>query len=348
MNKKSQISIVDVAKHAGLSPATVSRVLNRSGYFSADTQQKVEEAVIQLGYSPNWMARGLKGMPSRLIGLIIPDITNVFYTSLANSILTTLRKSNEEMVLCITDEDPKKDLAYLQILEQKRVDGILYTHPVEGNNSDYVRRLAKNGFPIVEVNRQRESDLLEAVLADNYRGVKQVMSYLFGLGHRRIAMISGSVNVSTGAERLAGYQNSFSEAGIGIEPDLLKIGSFTREYGEQAAIELLDMPNPPTAIFGASNRIALGLLHILGKRKVRIPDDISVIAFDDTEWMPVWSPPISVVDIAINEMSQLAVDLLHHRISQAESNPKPTTYHLGTTLIIRESCKAIQPQPATR
>ena len=345
MKTKSQISIVDVAKHAGLSPATVSRVLNRSGYYSFETQQKVEEAVIQLGYSPNWMARGLKGMPSRLIGLIIPDITNVFYTSLANSILTTLRKSNEEMVLCITEEDPKKDLAYLQILEQKRVDGILYTHPEGGNNSDYVRRLAKNGFPIVEVNRQRETGLLEAVLADNYRGVKQVMSYLFGLGHRRIAMISGSVNISTGAERLAGYKNSYSEAGIEVEPDLLKTGSFSREFGEQAALELLDMPNPPTAIFAASNRIALGLLHILGQRKIRIPDDLSVVAFDDTEWMPVWSPPISVVDIAVNEMSQLAVDLLHHRISQAELNPKPTTYHLGTTLIIRESCKAIKPLP---
>jgi DNA-binding LacI/PurR family transcriptional regulator len=202
-------------------------------------------------------------------------------------------------------------------------------------------------MPIVEVNRQRESDLLEAVLADNYRGVKQVMSYLFGLGHRRIAMISGSVNISTGSERLSAYQSSFSEAGIEIEPDLLKIGSFSREYGEQAAIELLNMPNPPTAIFAASNRIALGLLHILGQRKIHIPDDISVVAFDDTEWMPVWSPPISVVDIAINEMSQLAVDLLHHRIAQAETNPKPTTYHLGTTLIIRESCKPIQPLPTT-
>jgi LacI family transcriptional regulator len=346
MKTKSQISIIDVAKHAGLSPATVSRVLNRSGYFSFETQQKVEAAVIQLGYSPNWMARGLKGMPSRLIGLIIPDITNVFYTSLANSILATLRRSNEEMVLCITDEDPKKDLAYLQILEQKRVDGILYTHPVDGNNSAYVRRLVKNGMPIVEVNRQQEIDLLDAVLADNYRGTKQVMNHLFGLGHRRIAMISGQINISTGSERLSGYQSSFSEAGIDPEPDLLKIGSFTREYGEQAATELLNMQNPPTAIFAASNRIALGLLNTLGQRKIRIPDDISVIAFDDTEWMPVWSPPISAVDIAINEMSQLAVDLLHHRIAQTESNPKPTTYHLGTSLIIRESCKSILPLSA--
>ena len=346
MKTKSPISIIDVAKHAGLSPATVSRVLNKSGYFSIETQQKVEEAVIQLGYSPNWMARGLKGMKSRLIGLIIPDITNVFYTSLANSVLATLRKSNEEMILCITDEDPKKDLAYLQILEQKRVDGILYTHPAEGNNSAYVRRLVKNGLPIVEVNRQREIDLLEAVLADNYRGVKQVMNYLFGLGHRRIAMISGSVDISTGADRLAGYKSSFSESGFDTEPDLLKIGSFTRQYGEQAAIELLDMPNPPTAIFAASNRIALGLLNILGQRKIRIPEDISVIAFDDTEWMPVWSPPISAVDIAISEMSQLAVDLIHHRIALSDSNPNPTTYHLSTSLIVRESCRVVPPLSA--
>ena len=347
MKTKNSISIIDVAKHAGLSPATVSRVLNRSGYFSFETQQKVEEAVVQLGYSPNWMARGLKGMQSHLIGLIIPDITNVFYTSLANSILAILRKSNEEMILCITDEDTEKDLAYLKILEQKRVDGILYTHPADGDNSAYIHRLVKNGMPIVEVNRQRETELLEAVLADNYRGVKQVMNYLFRLGHRRIAMISGSTDISTGSERLAGYNNAFSESGIDIEPDLLKIGSFSRQFGEQAAIALLDMPNPPTAIFAASNRIALGLLNILGQRKIRIPDDISVVAFDDTEWMPVWSPPISAVDIAINEMAQLAVDLLHHRIAQTETNPKPTTYRLGTSLIIRDSCRAILPHPPT-
>jgi LacI family transcriptional regulator len=341
MKKNGSASIIDVAKLAGLSPATVSRVLNKAGYFSEETAQKVEQAAQELGYRPNFMARGLRGKPSRLVGLIIPDISNVFYTAVASSALAILRKYEYEMILCVNDEDPVKDLAYLRILEEKCVDGILYTHPAEGSNSDFLHEMVKGGIPVVEVNRQREVDLLDAVLPDNYRGVQQVISYLLGLGHTRIAMISGSIDTTTGYERLNGYKNAMGQANQTVDQDLLKIGSFTRAYGEQSVVELLALPDPPTAIFAASNRIALGVLYMLNQRNLRVPDDISVAAFDDTEWMAAWNPPITAVDIAINQMTQLAVDLLHRRITQELISAKPITYHLSTSLITRASCASI-------
>jgi DNA-binding LacI/PurR family transcriptional regulator len=341
MKKKGSPTIIDVAKLASLSPATVSRVLNKTGYFSDETLNKVENAAKELEYLPNTMARGLKGKPSHLIGLVIPDLSNVFYTSIASSTSTILHKYDYELILCVTDDDPQKDLAYLRMLKEICVDGVLYTHPVNGNNSNYLLTMVKAGIPIIEVNRQREINLLDSVLHDNYRGVQQVVSYLLELGHKRIAIISGSTSTTTGLERLSGYQNIMMQAGIGLDQDLIKIGSFSRAYGEQAVLELLNLSNPPTAIFAANNRITLGVLNMLNQRKIRVPSEISVAGFDDSEWMSVWNPPITTVGVAINEMAQLSIDLLHRRITKELTSEKPISYRLGVSLIIRESCQPL-------
>lgn len=342
MKKKGAPTIVDVAKLASLSPATVSRVLNKTGYFSEESLNKVENAAKELEYFPNTMAQGLKGKSSHLIGLVIPDLSNDFYTSIASSMSSILHKYDYEMILCVTDDDPQKDLAYLRMLKEICVDGVLYTHPVIGNNSDYLLAMVKAGIPIIEVNRQREINLLDSVLHDNDRGVQQVITYLLGLGHKRIAIISGSTSTTTGLERLTGYQNKIMQAGIALDQNLIKIGSFSRAYGEQAVSELLDLSNPPTAIFAANNRITLGVLHMLNQRNISIPADISVAGFDDSEWMSVWNPPITTVGAAINEMAQLSIDLLHRRITKELTSEKPISYRLGVSLIIRESCQ----QPA--
>ena len=342
MRRKQDVTILDVARAAGLSPSTVSRVLNQKGYFSAENEQRVHAAVEALGYRPSWSARALKGKPTQLVGLIIPDISNVFYTALAGALLTGLRSLGYEMILCVNNEDAQLDLDYLEMLQQKGVDGIFYTHPAQGNNSVYVRRLAQDGMPIVELNRQHERDFLDAVLPDNFRGVHQAVEYLAQLGHRRIGFISGSAQITTGYERLLGYQSALRQLGLVEDADLLKIGTFTREHGERAMAELLALPNRPTALIAGSNRISMGALMVMGQCDIRIPDDISVVGYNDTEWLTAWNPPITAVDIVVDEMARLAVDLLHRRMSGGNGNDgKPVTYHLSTSLIVRRSCRAI-------
>ena len=233
-----QRTIKDVAKRAGSSPSTVSRVLNRSGYVSPETQRRVEEAATELGYHPNWLARGLKGKPSHLIGLIIPDISNTYYTAIAQAVTAELRAHNYEPILCVNNEDPLVDLHYLQILQQKRVDGILYAHPARGTHRAFVEELVRGGLPIVEINRQHAGDLLDAAVADNFRGAYQMTEYLIGMGHRRIGLILGEMELITGKNRLEGYRRAHQDAGLTVNPAYLCTGSFNRQYGEQATRQL--------------------------------------------------------------------------------------------------------------
>ena len=335
----ARVTIKDVARRAGLSPSTVSRALNKSGYVSGEAQRRIDAAISELGYQPNWIARSLKGKPSHTIGLIIPDIFNVYYTALAYSVSDTLRAHEYALILCVSNENPEIDLNYLKTLREKRVDGIIYAHPACGHNSPFVRELANSGMPIVELNRQREKDILDAVLADNFQGAYQMTEYLIGMGHRRIGLVMGELELTTGKNRLAGYRRALQDASIPSDSDLIRMGTFTREHGERATSELLQLAEPPTAIFAGSNRLLLGTLFALQRCGLHVPNDISLVAFDDAEWMSVANPPITAVDVATGEMARLAVDLLLRRIASPEREGKPVTYMLSTTLIERASCK---------
>lgn len=342
------VTIKDVARHTGLSQSTVSRALNQSGYVSAETQRRVDEAIAELGYQPNWLARGLKGQPSRLVGLIVPEVSSLYDNLIIQSVSNMLHQNNYGMMLCINNEDAEVDLWYLKALKEKHVDGIIYVHPLGGTNSPFVRDLARQGIPIIELNRRREEDLLDGVLADNVQGAYQITNYLIRLGHRRIGLIMGQSELTTSQNRLAGYRHALHEAGIPIDPALIRIGSFTQEHGEAGTRELLQLgarpeaaSGAPSAILAGSNRILLGLLKVLNEQNICIPDDISVAAFNDTEWLSMWNPPITTVDIATEEMARLSVELLLRRISSSSRENKPRTYLLSTMLLERASCKKV-------
>ena len=340
MRRKQEVTVVDVGKAAGVSPSTVSRVLNQKGYYSAEKEHKVHRAVEQLGYRVGRRARAAAG--GQLFGLIIPDIANVFYTALADALLEVLHEAGDDLVLCVNNEEAETDRYYLEILRRKGVDGIFYTHPAQARNSALVRQLVEQGVPVVELNRQSERAVLDAVLPDNFRGMHQAVAYLAELGHRRIGFISGSAGITTGSERLLGYESAVRLLGLEDDPALLKVGAFTRRHGEQATTELLALSRRPTALIAGSNRISMGALMMIGQAGVRIPDDISVIGYNDTEWLTAWNPPITAVGIAVDEMARLAVDLMRRRrvgLNGVES--QPVTYHLSTSLIVRRSCRAL-------
>jgi LacI family transcriptional regulator len=342
---KSHVTIKDIARYAGVSPATVSRVLNDSGYVGEETRRRVEEAIVELGYRPDARARGLRGIPSKLVALIIPDILNVYYTGVSQAIEHHLAQRGYIMLLGITRESAERYIDYLQFLWERKVDGIIYVPPAEGNYSEHTRHLVRQGIPFVEINRQREADLLDCVLADNLRGAYRGTEHLIGLGHERIALIVGSSDTTTGADRIQGFRLAMLDAGLKIDPQLLRIGDFTKDFGFEATEQLLALSPRPSAIFATSNRLLVGTMTALARHSVRVPDDISVVAFDDSEWLGFWQPPVTTVDIAVEEMGMLAVELLLRWIREGRPPDKPRTYSLSTMLVERNSCRSLASHP---
>jgi LacI family transcriptional regulator len=342
--KKKKITITSVANYAGVSVTTASRVINNKEYVSPKTREKVEAAIAKLNYSPDQSARVLRGMNTKLVALIIPDILNVYYTTLAKEIERKLQEEGYTMLLGVTHDQSDLMRAYLEEISSICIDGLIYVPPPSPETSPFIRGLAQKDICIIEINRRREKDLFFGVEPDNFGAVIQAMEHLYMMGHRKIGFIVGSSQTSTGAQRLEGYRYFLSKYNIDPNPELLKIGEFSREYGELATGELLNnaSEDQPTAIFSTSNRLLMGTMNVLKNEGIRVPEDLSVIAMDDAEWLEVFNPSITTVDVAIEEMASLTVDLLLRQISTNEVSETPRTYTLSTSLKIRHSCNHIQ------
>jgi LacI family transcriptional regulator len=312
-----------------------------------ETRRRVEEAIAELGYRPDARARGLRGKPSKLVALIIPDILNVYYTAVSQAIEQYLAQRGYNMLLGITGDSAERYIEYLHLLWERRVDGIIYVPPPTGDYSKHTRNLVAQGVPIVEVNRQREADLVDCVLADNFRGAYLATEHLIGLGHERIALIVGSPETTTGRDRIQGFKWAMRDGGLEIDPHLLKSGSFDMKYGLEATEKILALSPRPTAIFTTSNRLLMGTMTALTKHDIHVPDDISLVTFDDSEWLTFWQPPVTTVDAAAEEMGILAVELLMRWIREGRPPDKPRTYSLSAMLVERKSCKRVAPGPGS-
>lgn len=328
----------DVALRAGVTPGTASRAIRGRGYVSADVRRRVADAVRTLAFRPSWTAQALRAGRSHLVGLVIPDILNVHYTSLSRAVARLLRGSGYDMILCVNDDDPSVDRSYLEVLRDKRVDGVIYVPPETGSNADLVSEIVAAGAAVVELNRQREAGRLDAVIADNAGGARLMTERLLAAGHRRIGIIVGS-DPTTGAPRAAGYRRALADAGVRADAALVRMGAFNREYGETATRALLDLRSPPTAIFAGSNRILMGALHVINQRGLRVGKDISVASFNDTEWLSIWSPPITAVDVDAEHMAREAVARVLGRLDGSAG--KPVTVTVPVRLIERASVAAL-------
>lgn len=333
-------TIRDVAALAGVSVAAVSRALNGSGYVSEEIKQRVLQAAHQLRYRPHASARGLKLQSTHTLGLIIADITNPFYAQLADAVLTSARRLGYHVILAATDEQPAMEEEYLNVLLEKRVDGILAV--ATGDNSSLWRDAHDLGIQVVLVDREIAS-LPEAdvVLIDNKQGALEAVTYLLGLGHKRIGIINGPTSTTTGAGRLEGYYLAHQQAGLTVDEHLVQIVSFKRESGVQAVQQLLALPEPPTAIFASNNVLGETTVFVLRERGLRIGADISLLMFDDVPWASLISPPLTVVAQPIYQLGTTAVELLIRRLQERDSpSAERRETVLTPTLIVRESCVA--------
>jgi len=326
----------DVARAAGVSIATVSATINQTTFVSPALQERVRKAVAEIGYHPDAIARSLKTRTTKTLGLIISDIANPFFTSLIRGVEDVANARGYTLVLCNTDERLDKEQAYVQLLRSRRVDGVIMA-PV-GGAEDYIDFETAVGAPVVFIDR-RVPARADVVVVDNALGAREVVRHLIGLGHRRIGVITGLPKISTSEERLAGYQSALQGAGLRSDPALLKVGYSRLEGGYQAALELLALQHPPTAIFATNNLMAIGLMRAVAERRLRCPHDISVACFDDFDWASVFHPRLTTVAQPTYEMGSKAAEFLITRLTGG-AIAEPQTCVLAPTLIIRDSCAA--------
>jgi DNA-binding LacI/PurR family transcriptional regulator len=334
-----KINIKDVAKKAGVSTATVSRVLKNFPGVREKTRRKVLNTVSELNYEVNAVARSLRQKKTNSIGIIVGNVLSQFYSVIAKSVEDTANKFGYNTILCNGDENPEKELNYLKVLKSNRVDGIILTPT--GKNSEYVRHLIDSGTKVVLLDRLIEGVDCDAVLVDNASGAYKAVKHLIEQGYRKIGIVDGYLDRTTGAERLRGYLQAIEEAGIAKDDSLIKIGDFKKESGKKLAKELLEQSNRPEAIFATNIDMSMGALIAIKEMGLAIPDDIGIVCFDDSDWALILEPSITVIRQPVYQLGSMAAELLIKNIENKKDNSehKPTIVTLNTELIIRNSTK---------
>jgi LacI family transcriptional regulator len=306
-------TIRDVAKRAGVAPTTVSRVINNSGYVSKETRQRVESAIAELGYVPNTLARSLRFKKTNTLALVVPDITNPFWTTVARGVEDAASDRDFNVILCNTDESEAEQEKYLTVLLQKQIDGILLA-PAR-STAEPVELIQRQGVPVVVLDRRVPCALVDMVRCDSELGAYRLVRHLLTLGHRRIAILTGPQGVSTAEDRVVGYQKALGEMDLDANSDLVYCGEFTQASGYEMTQQALTATPRPTALFAANNFIAMGSLKALRDAGLQVPEDMTLVSFDDLPPAFNIDPFLTVTAQPAYEMGHQATELLLARLS---------------------------------
>jgi LacI family transcriptional regulator len=329
-------TIGDVAKAAGVSPSTASRALTGRGYAAQAVKTRVLDAATRLGYVPDEFARSLKRRTSRLVGVVISDLRNPFYADLAAGIDEVLGAAGYQMVLVNDDGDTDREVAGVRTLVAMRVPGTIVT-PLSPSAGAL---LTEQGVQVVEVDRQMAESRCDAVLVDSPHGAQQATAHLLELGHRRIGFVIDELEWTTGAGRLDGYRAALGAAGVDYDPALVARVGFGAGRTAAAVADLLDHHPDVTALFAANNVVAEGVWQQLQRRGLRVPADISLVAFDDQPWMTLVEPAVTAVRQPVVELGARAAELLLERMS-GELTGQPRTIWLQPEFVRRGSTRAL-------
>jgi LacI family transcriptional regulator len=315
MSTESPVKMSDVAREAGTSIATVSRVLNNNDKVDPDLVRRVIAAAAKLGYTPNPLARNLRLQRTNLWLLIISDIENTFFTSVARGVEDVARQHGFSVVLCNADEDEKKESQYIDLASTQMAAGVILS---PHSSHVPVERLTAKSIPLVAIDRSLDTPV-DFVTTDSRGGARMATEYLLDQGWRRPACITGPKSAETATQRRLGYEDALREAGIRTKRIAHK--AFHVEGGREGAAELLDRPSPPDAFFVANETLAMGVLEELRARGLRQVEDVGLISFDDVPWARVTDPPIPVVAQPAYQIGTTAAELLVKRINGSLRGP---------------------------
>ncbi|WP_054026915.1 LacI family DNA-binding transcriptional regulator [Bacillus sp. FJAT-28004] len=326
-------TIYDVAKEAGVSIATVSNAINGKGKVSSKKRDEIFKVMERLQYQPSVIASALMGKKTYTIGLLIPDVSNPFFSEIARSVEDLAHSEGYSVIVCSTDNKDDRVEKYIRLLEQKSVDGILIGTGVE--NADILRQLAEKSLSIVMIAREAAAMPVHSVLTDDFKGGGLAAEHLLGRGHHRIAVLSENFKVTSSLERVRGFRFALFEAGITLdEANIISCESSIRD-GKRAAEALIRGENRPSAIFCCNDLLAIGALQAAKEAGVRVPEQLSIIGFDDTILSTVTNPALTTIAQPMDQMVKLAFDLLIRSVENA--NEIKQRIVMQPELIVRES-----------
>jgi LacI family transcriptional regulator len=332
--KSSNVTIVDVAEEAGVSYTTVSRVLNSKGSVKPETRERVLMAMTRLGYVVDQRARSLAGGHSQVIGLLVHDVGTSYIGEIIRGIDAELASAQYDLLLYTTHRRKTKESAHVVTLTRGMADGLLLVLPRDPGA--YLETLRQHRFPHVLIDHRGGDEEAPAVAAANWQGAYNATEYLAELGHRRIGFITGAMDQICAQDRLAGYETALADYGITFDPELVYDGDFFQPLGYAGACTLLGLAQPPTAIFASNDVSAFGVMEAVREHGLRIPNDVSVLGFDDIPQAAHVHPALTTVRQPLEEMGRTATRMLLERIQDPQLPVKRV--ELPTKLVLRQSC----------
>jgi LacI family transcriptional regulator len=335
-NKRSS-TIQDVAEAAGVSVTTVSRVLNNKDDIAPETYERVKTVIDELGYTSSLAARSMRSLRKNVLGLIIPDAGEPFPIEVMKGVNRAIADLEYDLIIYTCGDRRKhftadREKKFVALLNNSITDGVIVVTP-EATHFN-------TNAPVVAVDPHYEINEYPSVISTNWEGAMEAMDYLIKLGHRRIGFISGRFDLQSANSRLRGYQDSLSRAGIPIDPELITNGDFTADAGVKCARQLLSLPDRPTAIFAANDQSALGVYQAANEAGLSIPEDLSVVGFDNIPEAAQSEPGLTTIHQPMQEMGKLAVQML---LKLIEGKPlEANIVRTSTCLVIRDSCRALE------
>ncbi|MGH9901059.1 MAG: LacI family DNA-binding transcriptional regulator [Pyrinomonadaceae bacterium] len=340
------MTLADIAASAGVTPMTVSRVINESGYVSSGTREKVLSVVQEMNYRRNGLARALKRQRTDTVGLVLGDIANPFAAELSRGVREVLTAHGYELFICISEQSAKEDVAAFDALSDHRVDGVIVATRASKMGNDRLAEVIDVGIPVVLIGRDFRHPSADLVTADHLRGGYEATLHLIRLGHRRIGFVGVSLTSGMWLRRFQGYLDALREHGLPVEERLIvgggaggadqSPGYSTESVGYEGMKQLLALRERPTAVFARNDFTALGAMSAIKKAGLRIPQDVAVVGYDDVPLATHTSPALTTVRQPTREQGRIAADFLLRRVESPEPPPREERI-LNCELVVRES-----------
>lgn len=333
---RKPVTIYDVAETAGVSVSTVSRVLNNKDDVAADTFEKVQKVINELGFASSLAARGMRSHSTNVLGLVMPDVESLYSFEVLKGVNRAIAQLHYDLIVytsgsSLENTTPEKETYYVSLLSGNVTDGVIIVAPTAKTFSTVA--------PVVAIDPNNESPDCPAVMSTNQVGALQAMQYLVSLGHRRIGFITGRLDLVSAVRRLEGYKAGLAVAEIPVDEDLIEVGDFSTTTATKLAHKLITLPDRPTAIFASNDMSAMGVYAAAKQAGLRIPEDLSVVGFDNLHDAAFLDPPLTTIDQFISDMGSVAVEMIV-KLMKGETLTTPL-HKIPTQLVVRDSCLSL-------